>query len=67
LYPVETRLPPYQSTSPDTRFRTTTTWDMVCGVPLTQTDLNGMCGRPPVGKCFLMFWRWSGAVMCPAC
>lgn len=28
---------------------------------------SGMCGRPPFGKGYLMFWRWSGAVMCPAC
>ncbi|MDE2385444.1 MAG: VCBS repeat-containing protein [Alphaproteobacteria bacterium] len=41
LYVVETDLPPYWLATPDTRFKTTATWDYVCGQPLTQTDLNG--------------------------
>ncbi len=41
LYPLESRIPPYFAASPDIRFKTTSTWDTVCGKPLTQTDLNG--------------------------
>ena len=38
LFPVEQRLPNYAT---DANFKTTTTWDIVCQKPLTQTDLNG--------------------------
>jgi RHS repeat-associated protein len=41
LYPVETRLPKYFASAPDTRFKTTATWDMACQLPLTGTDING--------------------------
>ena len=40
-FETETRLPPYtRSTSPDSRFKITTTRNTVCGAPLTVTDFN---------------------------
>jgi RHS repeat-associated protein len=38
LYPVETRLPRYAA---DPRFRRLTGWNLACGLPASQTDLNG--------------------------
>ncbi|PZF75903.1 hypothetical protein DK847_14700, partial [Aestuariivirga litoralis] len=38
LYTVETRLPNYAA---DQRFRTLTAWNLTCGLPASQTDLNG--------------------------
>ena len=40
LFPTETRLPKYFAATPDTRFKTTMTWDMTCQAPLTATDVN---------------------------
>ncbi|MCA3556536.1 FG-GAP-like repeat-containing protein, partial [Aestuariivirga sp.] len=38
LFPVETRLP---GCSADPRFRKLTGWNLACGLPASQTDLNG--------------------------
>jgi hypothetical protein len=40
LYVTETRLPKYFAATPDTRFKATATWDQICQLPLTSTDLN---------------------------
>jgi RHS repeat-associated protein len=40
LYVTETRLPKYFDAVPDTRFKTTATWNTVCQLPLTATGLN---------------------------
>lgn len=41
LFETETRLPKYFGASADSRFRTTTQWDMACGAPTQVTDING--------------------------
>jgi RHS repeat-associated protein len=42
LYPTNIRLPKYFATPADTNFATSATWDPVCQLPLTSTNLNGL-------------------------
>lgn len=41
LFVTETRLPKYFGSGADSRFKSTTQWDMACGVPTQVTDING--------------------------